>query len=92
MVKHLDILQIHSAPYHPQTNGLVEPQNTTLILLLRSVCSRKQDDWDKLLPSAMGAYKSTRHTSTAFSPHLLWFGRDKRIPLMLLFPKREIGY
>ncbi len=92
MMRHLDILQIHSSPYHPQTNGLVERQNRTLILLLRSVCSRRQDDWDKLLPSAMGAYNSTRHTSTGFSPHLLWFGRDKRIPLMLLFPKREAGY
>ncbi len=92
MMKHLDILQIHSSPYHPQTNGLVERQNRTLILLLRTVCSRRQDDWDALLVSAMSAYNSTRHSSTGFSPHLLWFGRERRTPLMLLFPKREKGF
>ncbi len=92
MMKHLDILRIHSSSCHPQTNGLVERQNRALILLLRSVCSRKEDDWDKLLPSVIGAYNSTRHASTGFSPHLLWLGRDERIPLMLLSPKRETGY
>ena len=92
MMKHLDILQIHSSPYHPQTNGLVERQNRTLILLLRTVCSRRQDDWDALLVSAMSAFNSTRHSSTGFSPHLLWFGRERRTPLMRLFPKREKGF
>ncbi len=69
----IDVIQVHSTPYHPQTNGLVERQNRTLINLLRSICSRKQDDWDEHLPTAMGAYNATKSATTGFSPSLLWF-------------------
>ncbi len=88
IMKHVDILQIHSSPYHPQTNGLVERQNRTLILMLRTICSRKQDDWDLYVERAICAYKFTRHSTTGFSPFMLWHGREKRILLMFLFPKR----
>ncbi len=91
-MKYLDILQVHSTPYHPQTNGLVETQNRTLILLLRAICSRQQDDWDTLLNHAMAAYNSRRHSTTGFSPFMLWYGREKRTPMMLLFPKQEKGF
>ncbi len=92
LMKCLDILQVHSTPYHPQTNGLVERQNRTLILLLRTICSRQQDDWDTLLNHAVAAYNSTRHSTTGFSPFMLWYGREKRTPMMLLFPKQEKGF
>ncbi len=35
----------------------------------------------------MGAYNATKHVTTGFSPSLLWFGREKRLPLGVLFPK-----
>ena len=76
MMKCVDILQIHSSSYHPHTNGLVERQNRTLILMLRTVCSRRQDDWDVYLGRVMCAYNSTRHSTTGFSPFMLWHGRE----------------
>ena len=74
LMKCLDILQVQSTPYHPQTNGLVERENRTLTLLLRTICSRQQDDWDTLLNHAIAAYNSTRQSTTAFSPFMLWYG------------------
>ena len=44
------IAQAHSTTYHPQTNGLVERQNRTLVNMLRVYCSRYMTDWDKYLP------------------------------------------
>ena len=40
----------------------------------------------------MCAYNSTRHSTTGFLPFMFWHGREKRIPLMSLFPKREKGF
>ena len=62
-----------------------------MINLLRSICSRKQDDWDEQLPTAMGAYNATKSATTGFSPSLLWFGREKRMPHMMLFPHDKYG-
>ncbi len=55
-----DISQVFASPYHPQSNGLVERQNRTLISMLRVVCSRYQTDWCDHLATVMGAYNSTR--------------------------------
>ena len=55
LMKRFDILQVLSTAYHWQTNGLVERQKRTLILLLRTRCSRQQDDCDTLLNPAMAA-------------------------------------
>ena len=52
LMKRSQVAQAHSTTYHPQTNGLVERQNRTLVSMLRVFCSRYMDDWDKHLPSA----------------------------------------
>ena len=47
LMKRSHIAQAHSTTYHPQTNGLVERQNRTLVNMLRVYCSRYMTDWDK---------------------------------------------
>ena len=54
------IAQAHSKTYHPQTNGLVERQNRTLVNMLRVYCSRYMTDWDKYLPQVERVYNSTQ--------------------------------
>ena len=46
LMKRSQVAQAHSTTYHPQTNGLVERQNRTLVSKLRVHCSRYMDDWD----------------------------------------------
>ena len=59
LMRRSQVAQAHSTTYHPQTNGLVERQNRTLVSMLRVYCSRYMTDWDRYLPQVMGAYTST---------------------------------
>ena len=52
LMRRSHIAQAHSTTYHPQTNGLVERQNRTLVNMLRVYCSRYMTAWDKYLPQA----------------------------------------
>ena len=45
------------------------------------------NDWDEHLDEVVGAYNSTRHASTGFSPHMLMTGKEKSIPLSYVYPE-----
>ena len=81
LMKRSHIAQSHSTTYHPQTNGLVERQNRTLVNMLRVYCSRYMTDWDKYLPQVVGAYNSTQHSTTGISPFMMLTGRERAMPL-----------
>ena len=89
LMKRSQVAQAHSTTYHPQTNGLVERQNCTLVSMLRVYCSRYMDDWDKHLPQVMGAYNSTEHSTTGISPHMMLTGHEKALPLTFFYPEYE---
>ena len=55
LMRRSHIAQVNSTTYHPQTNGLVERQNRTLLNMLRENCLRYITDWDKYLPQMVGA-------------------------------------
>ena len=76
LMKRSHIAQAHSTTYHPQTNGLVERQNRTLVNMLRVYCSRYMTDWDKYLPQVVGAYNRTQHSTTGISPLMIMTGRE----------------
>ena len=81
--------QAHSTTYHPQTNGLVERQNRTLVSMLRFFCSRYMDDWDRHLPQVMGAYNSTELSTTGRPPQLMLAGHEKAFLLNFFYPEYE---
>ena len=55
----LSINCIHSTPYHPQANGLVERMNGTLKTMLRRMCAENPLDWDRYVESLLFAYRET---------------------------------
>ena len=89
LIKRSQVAQAHSTTYHPQTNGLVERQNRTLVSMLRVYCSRYMTYWDRYLPQVMGAYNSTQHSTTGVSPHMMLTGHEKSLPLTFFYPEYE---
>ena len=89
LMKRSQIAQAHSTSYHPQTNGLVERQNRTLVNMLRVYCSRYMTDWDKYLPQVVGAYNSTQHSTRGISPFMMLTGRERAMPLTFFYPEYE---
>ena len=88
-MKRSHIAQAHSTTYHPQTNGLLERQNRTLVNMLRVYCSRYMTDWDIYLPKVEGAYNSTQHSTTGISPFMMLTGRERAMPLKFFYPEYE---
>ena len=76
----LGVKKINTSGYHPQTDGLVEKFNSTLINLISKCCESRNHDWDSYLPMLLFAYRSSVQESTRESPFFLLYGRDPRTP------------
>lgn len=65
----LTIRHVHTSAWHPQTDGLTEKTNGTLVTMLRHyVETRGGKDWDLYLPYVLLAYRTSVHSSTGFTP------------------------
>ena len=89
LMRRSHIAQAHSTTYHPQSNGLVERQNRTLVNIIRLYCSRYMTERDKYLPQVVGAYNSTQHSTTVISPFKMLTGRERAMPLTFFYPEYE---
>ncbi|GFX23935.1 retrovirus-related Pol polyprotein from transposon 412 [Trichonephila clavipes] len=81
----LGIDKTKTTPLHPQSDGMVERFNRTILNNLSLMVSKKQQDWDQKVPLFLLAYRSAVHETTGYSPSQMLFGRDLRIPCDLLF-------
>jgi len=68
----------YSSSYHPQTNGIVEKANGTIIEKLRTaMLDKPKCKWSTLLKDVVQKYNSTPHDITGFSPKYLLFGTEE---------------
>ena len=66
-----------SSPYHPQTNGLDERTNQTLVHALTKL-SRSHNEWDQCIDAALYAYRIGKQDSSRFTPFFLLYNRHPR--------------
>ncbi|GFX04395.1 retrovirus-related Pol polyprotein from transposon 412 [Trichonephila clavipes] len=81
----LGIDKTKTTPLHPQSDGMVERFNRTILNNLSLMVSKNQQDWDQKVPLFLLAYRSAVHETTGYSPSQMLFDRDLRLPCDLLF-------
>ena len=84
LCKRLNILKIHSSPWHPEGNGSTERSIGSIKSILRAMCESRgvaAENWDLLLDEATLAYNNTVNKSTGFSPFKSMFGGNATLPI-----------
>ena len=79
----LGIRKTRTTAYHPEGNGMVERFNRTMGAMIISLIGDEHDNWDKILPLTLMAYRSSVHKTTQQTPDMLLFGREMTVPLAL---------
>jgi transposase InsO family protein len=74
----------HSSPYHPQSNGLAERTNKTIIEKMSKAMVDYGQNWDKVLPYVLMQYRVGVIEKFNASPFMLLYGRKPNIPSTLL--------
>nr|XP_054604616.1 uncharacterized protein LOC129165457 [Nothobranchius furzeri] len=77
------VTKSRTTPYHPAGNGGTERFNQTLLDMLRSLETAKQNRWPEYISELVHAYNNTTHSSTGYAPSFLMFGRHLRLPVDL---------
>ncbi|CAF3084335.1 unnamed protein product [Rotaria socialis] len=72
---------ILGAPYHPQTNGVVEPFNASMVVQISKLQQKHHNNWNDYLDAVVFAYNSSKHKTTQYSPFELFFGRSPKLPI-----------
>ena len=85
----LGIQNLRTTPYHPQTNGLTERMNQTVLSMLRTLPEKYKSSWKNHLSKVIYAYNCTRHSNTGCSPYYLMFGRKPRLPIDLILQSED---
>ena len=79
------IKNLHTTPYHPKGNGIVERMSRTLFGMLRTLPEKHKYHLKDYLNLLLHAYNCTRHNTTGYSPYFLMLGRHSNLPLDIIF-------
>lgn len=92
MANLLKIKHVKTAPYHPQSNGAIERYHRTLGQYIRAYTQKEKSAWHKYLRYFIFSYNNTVHSSTGFTPHMLVFGFDVKIPDSVRHARVDYNY
>ena len=83
-MEYLGIKKTRTTALHPQSNGMVERFNKTLVNMLAIYVKDCPNRWDEYVKFACMAYNSSVHSTTGFSPFRMRFGEEMRLPIHVL--------
>jgi hypothetical protein len=76
--------------YHPQSNGMTERFNKTVIDMVRKYVDDELENWEEVLGPMAAAYRNSVHASTMESPYFLITARDPNMVVdRFLIPESE---
>ena len=80
--KILGIKKTRTTPFNPKSDGMVERFNRTLLSMLVTMIQpdKHQRDWDRYIPFATAAYRSSVHETINETPNMMMFGREVAQP------------
>jgi transposase InsO family protein len=77
--------------YHPQSNGLTERFNKTVVEMIRKYIAEGFENWEEALGLVASAYRNSVHSSTMETPYFLNHGRDPSMVVdQFLIPQPKI--
>ena len=86
------IKKTRTSPYAPWSNGMVERSNKSIKRMLKQHATEVWGDtWVSKLPIVRMALNNTKHSTTGYTPHKLFFSRceDAVLPGDLLYGRRS---
>ena len=87
----LKVKRVTTTAYRPQTDGLTERFNKTLMQMVTQFVNDYHDDWDAHVQEAVFAYNTSTQSSIMETPHYLMHGWDPNMPIDVLLdiPARQ---
>ena len=77
----LGCTRTRSAPYHPESDGMIERFNQSCLVMLSMFVNDRHNNWHELLPYVMHAYRTSVHELTGYSPFRLMMGEECSLPV-----------
>ena len=81
LFKALHVKHLRTIAYHPQTNGLTERFNRSMVEMIRKYLDKGFSRWEDLLGPVAFAYRFSVHSSTDETPNILNHCRDPVLPI-----------
>ena len=81
--KALKTTKIYTSPFHPQTDGVVERLNQTVLNMMSVYVDADQRNWDEVLPFITFAHNAAPTVATGISPFKALYGRECPTPIEL---------
>ncbi|KAI3696981.1 hypothetical protein L6452_29656 [Arctium lappa] len=81
-----NIKLVTSTPRYPQSNGLAESSNKTIVNSLKKRLKAAKGKWVEELPSVLWANRTTPRTSTGQTPFSLVYGCEAVLPIEVQLP------